>query len=155
MIRRQSIAAILLCGLSLAVISCKESKPIESMFSHKELIAESHFGFSKPRVSLVVESRDKALKDELEKCLSAGLRAIPGVTLATSDPLYRIEVLALPVENDVAVSVAVVEISSSCRRCLMAHHILYGEKKSLEPLCRKIFESFEKKLVAPFRKNET
>ena len=155
MIRRPFIAALLLCTLSLATISCKESKPIESMFTHKELISESHFGFSKPRVSLVVESRDRELKSNLEKCLSIRLGKIPGVSVVTSDPLYKIEVLVLPVEKDVAVSVAVLEISSSCPRCLTAHHILYGEKSALEQLCMNIIDSFEKKLVAPFRPNQS
>lgn len=153
--RRPVLIAVFLLGtLSLAMVSCRESKQIESVFTKKELIAESHFGFSKPGVSLVVEGGDDELRRDIEKCLLSGLRKVPGVTLVTSDPLYKVEVLILPVGNDVTVSVVVLEISSSCPRCLTAHHILFGDKAALEALCRRIVDSFEKELVAPFRKNE-
>jgi hypothetical protein len=143
-----SICAGLAC---LAMVSCQEPAPIKSMFRSKTLFEESHFGFSPRRVSVLVESDDKKLESDLKTCLLSGLRHVSGITLVTSEPLYSVEVLALPRSKNIAVSVVVSEITAPCPGNVVAHHILVGEKDHLKRLCNEVVDSFEKKLVAPFR----
>jgi hypothetical protein len=45
----------------------------------------------------------------------------------------------------------VTEMNTPCPNKLVVHHVLVGEKDDLKRLCQEVADSFEKKLVAPFR----
>ena len=155
MIIRWTLAVLALCLGLLVLVSCEETRPISSLLSSKELKQDlkeaSHFGFAQPRVTLSVRSQDTKLQDELNNCLIAAFTSVKGVTLTASDPLYKIEVLASEVENDIAASVAIVEMTASCRGCLVTHHLLAGSKDRMKQLCQKIAAVFETRHVAPYR----
>ncbi len=156
MIRRTlALWAIGLGLLCLVLVSCKDSRPVSSLFTAKDLKEDlkevSHFGFTPARVSLLVHSHDAKLKDELNHCLASAFESVKGITLVTSDPLYKVEVLVLPLDDEIAASVAIVEMTASCRGCLVSHHILAGDKDRLKELCQKVVDTFETKQVAPFR----
>lgn len=152
MIRKPFAVGSICVGLACFLMaSCREPAAIRSMSRSKMLFKESHFGFSPRRVSLLVESEDKTLESDLKICLLSGLRNVSGVALVTSEPLYSVEVLALPLNKKIAVSVVVSEITAPCPSNVVAHHVLVGERDDLKRLCHKVVDSFEKTVVAPFR----
>lgn len=99
-----------------------------------------------------VDSEDTQLKTDIRNYLVREFREARGMTVVTSDPLFRIYVLAAKMDfPDVpafAMGVVVTTRSPHCREVAVDHLLLSGNMKDLHRQCHRVVANFRMGRVA-------
>lgn len=151
---------ICLGACCLLIVSCSDwrtehsSRNSETSVTSASTPSETELKrlLARPTVMVQVDSEDGRLKTDIRNYLIREFRETRGMTVVTSDPLFRIYVLAAKMEfRDVpafAMGVVVTTKSPNCREVTVDHLLLSGSMKDLSKQCDRVVSNFKMGRVA-------
>jgi hypothetical protein len=113
---------------------------------------------AKPTVMVSVDSEDQQLRNDIRNYLVKEFREARGMTVVSSDPLFKIYVLAakmdFPKVPAFAMGVVVTTKSPHCREVTVDHLLLSGNMEDLRKQCQRVVSTFKMGRVARYTGGE-
>ncbi len=160
------VRAICLGACCILMISCSDwgtrqsssRRGTNSGSEQRSSEMELKSALTSPTVMVSVDSEDRKLKTDIRNYLVREFRDARGMTVVSSDPLFKIYVLAakmdFPQVPAFAMGVVVTTRSPHCREVAVDHLLLSGNMDDLRKQCHRVAATFKMGQVARYTGGE-